>query len=134
MEYLLRNGVPSQQIILGVPAYARSFGQAAGPGQAFKGACEIDYCDLDEEFVQNATVDLALGAASYVDHTGCADAKGQMQDPKGFISFDVPDTVRMKARYVQAMGLGGLFYWTGVADRSGDQSLVSAGFQELTRT
>jgi chitinase len=47
------------------------------------------------------------------------------------VSFDVPATVRIKARYVREMGLGGLFYWTGTGDRAGEESLIAVGYEEL---
>lgn len=66
-------------------------------------------------------MDEGVAAASFVDSVG----------DKGFVSFDVPRTVRMKARYAKAMALGGLFYWHGAGDRFGEDSLVTAGRSEL---
>ncbi|EHK25718.1 glycoside hydrolase family 18 protein [Trichoderma virens Gv29-8] len=121
VTYLLSRGFPANKIILGIPAYARFFSQARGAGHPFKGSGEIDYCDLPDKWVCEACVEEAGAAACFVDQDG----------DKGFVSFDVPSTVRIKARYAKSMGLGGLFYWTGVGDRSGDESLVAAGWSEL---
>ncbi|KAF5539030.1 chitinase 1 [Fusarium mexicanum] len=121
VDYLHSQGYPSRKIILGIPVYARYFGQARGPGHPFKGSGEIDYCDLPDEWVAGAKVDESVAAASFVDTKG----------DKGFVSFDVPSTVCVKARYAKAMGLGGLFYWTGAGDRVGHQSLVAAGWKTL---
>ncbi|KAI1401148.1 glycoside hydrolase family 18 protein [Hypoxylon fuscum] len=122
VEYLASKGFPTQKIVLGVPAYARSFAGAHGVGQPFKSAEEIDYIDLPREWVNGASVDQNVAAASYVD---CS------PDGKGFVSFDVPETVRMKAEYVKRTGLGGLFYWTGVGDIKGPESLVQAGHEAM---
>ncbi|KAF4985481.1 hypothetical protein FGRMN_11188 [Fusarium graminum] len=121
VDFLTSNGFPSRKIVLGIPVYARYFGQARGPGHPFKGAGEMDYCDLPDEWVQGANVDKVMAAASFVDDKG----------DKGFVSFDVPSTVCIKASYARAMGLGGLFYWTGAGDRMGRESLVSAGWTTL---
>ena len=121
VDYLMSQGFPSRKILLGVPAYGRYFAGARGPGQPFTDSGELDYADMPDEWVQNAKVDLTVAAASCVDPTG----------EKGFVSFDVPGTVRMKARYSQAMALGGLFYWTGAGDRQGAESLVISGYDEL---
>ncbi|UKZ75006.1 hypothetical protein TrVFT333_002678 [Trichoderma virens FT-333] len=121
VTYLLSRGFPGNKIILGIPAYARFFSQARGAGHPFKGSGEIDYCDLPDKWVCEACVEEAGATACFVDQDG----------DKGFVSFDVPSTVRIKARYAKSMGLGGLFYWTGVGDRSGDESLVAAGWSEL---
>ncbi|KAI2778726.1 glycoside hydrolase family 18 protein [Daldinia loculata] len=122
VEYLESRGFPVHKIVLGVPVYARSFAGARGVGHPFKSAGEIDYNDLPREWIRNATVDHHVVAASYVDRAG-----------KGFVSFDVPETVRRKAEYVRRKGLAGLFYWTGVGDVKGPESLVRAGYEELSR-
>ncbi|KAF5243446.1 hypothetical protein FAUST_2802 [Fusarium austroamericanum] len=121
VDFLIANGFPRHKIILGIPVYARYFGQARGPGHPFKGAGEIDYCDLPDEWVANAEVDQSVAAASFVDN----------KSDKGFVSFDVPSTVSIKAGYAKALGLGGLFYWTGAGDRKGCESLVTAGWTAL---
>ncbi|TQN69136.1 Chitinase 1 [Colletotrichum shisoi] len=119
ISYVINNGVPSRKVLLGIPAYARTFPMAKGPGGPSKNSAEMDYCDMSNDSVDKATVDTAAAAASYVD------AKN------GFMTFDVPRTVAIKAQYAKSRALGGLFYWTGVGDRKGRQSLVQAGFNEL---
>jgi len=119
VHYVVQNGFPSRKVLLGIPAYARTFPRARGPGGPSKDAAEVDYCDMSDEMVDRATVDATAAAASYVDAE------------HGFMTFDVPGTVAIKAQYAKSMGLGGLFYWTGVGDRKGRQSLVQAGFNEL---
>ncbi|XXH04393.1 hypothetical protein Hte_010807 [Hypoxylon texense] len=124
VDYLVGRGFPRRKVVLGVPVYARSFAGARGVGQPFQAAAETDYNELPEEWVRAASVDRNVGAASYVDAS---------QGGKGFVSFDVPDTVRQKAEYVRSQGLGGLFYWTGVGDRKGPESLVQAGYEVMNR-
>lgn len=121
VDYIVTHGFPSRKVLLGIPVYARFFCQALGPGQPFESAGEMDYCDLPDEWVEDAYVDERCATASFVDCDG----------GKGFVSFDVPSTVRVKARYAKALELGGLFYWTGAGDRTGDESLVAAGWDEL---
>ncbi|KAM0414212.1 hypothetical protein ACHAPD_007457 [Fusarium lateritium] len=121
VDFLIANGFPRHKIVLGIPVYARYFGEARGPGHPFKSSGEIDYCDLPDEWVADAKVDQSIAAASFVDNKG----------DKGFVSFDVPGTVSIKAGYAKALGLGGLFYWTGAGDRKGHESLVTAGWTTL---
>ena len=78
----------------------------------------IEYCDLPLPG-STETTDPQLGA-SYCVHA-----------ESGFVSYDTVATVRMKARYVQHMSLGGLFYWTGPGDVTGPRSLVEAGYNAL---
>lgn len=122
VEYVLSSGFPAHKILLGVPAYARYFPKARGPGQPFSNGGEMDYCDMPEEWVKQADVDERVAAASYVDSA---------DGGKGFLSFDVPATVAIKSRFVKEGGLGGLFYWSGAGDRPGVDSLVAAGYREL---
>jgi chitinase len=121
VKYVLSKNYPAHKILLGVPAYARCFSSAAGPGHRFSSSTEIDYCDLADDWIEGAAIDSRAGAAAYVDKSG----------EKGFVSFDVPATVRMKADFVKELGLGGLFYWTGVGDRFDRHSLIGAGYESL---
>lgn len=121
VEYILSKGVPSRKLVFGVPAYARYFPVAEGPGCSTEGAGEMDYYEMPDEWVDNAVVEETSVAAWYVD-----------QDrEKGYITFDVPRTVYMKAKYVTHKHLGGLFYWTGTGDKPGRLSLVAAGKRGL---
>ncbi|KAK4447324.1 glycoside hydrolase family 18 protein [Podospora aff. communis PSN243] len=129
ISYLTERGFPASKIILGIPAYAQCFRGVASPGeevdksQKEAACCAVDYRDLSEDVVRNARVCRETGAASYVEFGG---------EKRGFMSFDVPETVRMKAGYVGEKGLGGLFYWTGAGDRrKGEGSLVEAGWEAL---
>jgi chitinase len=121
IAYLAGNHFPLQKIVLGIPVYARFFSGAGGPGRPFTTAGEIDYVDLPREWIANADVDQECVAASWKDGEG----------GKGFVSFDVTETVRAKARFAMQVGLAGLFFWTGVGDVKGPDSLVVAGFREM---
>jgi chitinase len=126
VDFLIQQGVPRAKIVLGVAAYARFFPGCRGPGQPnAKDACgEMDYCELPRDWVTRAAVDQHAGAAWFVDDG---------PNGKGFVSFDAPGTVVEKARYAKAMGLRGLFYWTGSGDIEDDESLslVATGWRGL---
>lgn len=121
-DYVLSQGFPSSKILLGVPVYARYFPRACCPGESNEEAGEMEYKDIPDDWVLEATVDEEHGTSSYLDES---------QDGKGFVSFDSPGTVKIKASFVHTMTLGGLFYWTGSADKEGELSLVSSGAREL---
>ncbi|ORY68595.1 glycoside hydrolase [Pseudomassariella vexata] len=123
VAYLVGQGCPAKKIILGIPVYGRSFLGISGPGHRHKGVGgedgTFDYNQLPRKGAKE-TVDKRIGAASCVGGDG------------GFVSYDNPDTVKMKASYCKQKGLGGLFYWTGPADsREKSRSLIAAGFRAL---
>jgi chitinase len=126
VSYMVRQGVPTQKIVMGVPAYGRSFTGTQGVGDSFSGQAgeegTFEYRDLPRP-----------GATEHIDErTGAAYCIG---GDGGFVTYDTPQTVRMKADYVRHNGLGGLFYWTGTGDASSidqkDRSLVYNGFMGL---
>ncbi|KAI1207060.1 glycoside hydrolase family 18 protein [Annulohypoxylon truncatum] len=123
VTYLVGHGCPSRKILLGIPLYGRSFLGVTGPGHRHKGAGGEDgafeYNSLPRRNAKE-TVDKRIGAASCVGGDG------------GFVTYDNPETVKMKAAYCRQKGLGGLFYWSGPADsREKSRSLIAAGFRAL---
>ncbi|OAA63553.1 Glycoside hydrolase, family 18, catalytic domain protein [Niveomyces insectorum RCEF 264] len=146
LRYLLGRGLPPERILLGIPAYARVFYGARGPGDTFtngesSGGCggggadeeanaptEIDYRDVPADWKRRVHVDRTRVAAwLVVDDDDDDDNVGGHK----FVSLDVPETVRAKAAFARSTGLGGLFFWTGAGDAVGDDSLVVAGFDGL---
>jgi chitinase len=117
--YLINRGVPSHKIVLGIPAYGRSFLGCNDVGQKWIGQGGEDgtfeYKDLPRPGATEH-VDMALGAAY------CCGGDG------GFVSYDNPQTVRQKSAYVKEHGLGGVFYWSGTTDQKSPNSLIEASF------
>ena len=115
-------GVPPAKVLMGVPAYGRSFLGAGGPGQAYSGAGGEEgtflYADLPRPGATEY-VDKAVGAAY------CCGGDG------GFVTYDNPQTVQWKGLFVREKGLGGLFYWTGTGDPKGKRSLVETGYNTM---
>ena len=122
VSYVLNQGVPHQKLLLGVPAYGRSFLGCSKPGQSHSGCGGedgvFDYKDLPRPGAKEG-VDEKAGAAFCVGGDG------------GFVSYDTAKTVQMKARFVVGQRLGGLFYWHIASDARGDRSLLEMGFRTL---
>ncbi|KAF2225410.1 glycoside hydrolase superfamily [Elsinoe ampelina] len=122
ISFAITQGIPANKIVMGIPAYGRSFADVDSPGKPSKasggGDGTVLYRDLPlpdmKEQVQRDRV------AAY-----CTGQEG------GFVSYDVPETVVIKCEYVKAQGLGGVFYWTGVGDATGERSLVAHSHRAL---
>jgi chitinase len=122
VSYVLREGVFPSKLLLGIPVYGRSFLDADDVHQHYSGGggesgC-FDYCDLPRP---GAAVhhDDRLGAAYCVGGDG------------GFVSYDSPHIVALKAQFVARLRLAGLFYWHIAADKRGPESLVETGYRSL---
>lgn len=102
----LNSGVPSGQIILGMPIYGRSFESTDGLGTAFSGVGSgswengiWDYKDLPKAGATVSTDSVAGATYSYDSST------------REMISYDTPDMIRTKVSYLKNLGLGGSMFW-----------------------
>ncbi|KAI9828742.1 MAG: hypothetical protein M1832_001847 [Thelocarpon impressellum] len=119
VDYFIARKVPPGKIVLGIPVYGRSFLGVICVGRSFTGTATFAYSLLPPGDCTEQ-VDRGLGAAF------CINAE------KGWVTYDNPETVRMKAKFVVERKLKGLFYWTGTGDaEDGERSLVQAGFSAL---
>ena len=120
--YMRSKGVPSAKIHLGIPVYGRSFLGATKIGDPYVGQGgeegTFEYQNLPRPGAQE-WVDEQVGAAFCVGGDG------------GFVTYDNPQTVQLKAQLVRQQRLAGIFYWTGTADTKGPRSLVEAGYNSL---
>jgi chitinase len=97
VSYLRSIGFPSKKILLGVPVYGRSFLGASGPGEVYNG-----HGGEDETFEYKVlprpgaheVVDLSRVAAF------CTGGDG------GFITYDNPETVKLKGEFCESQQLG----------------------------
>ena len=49
----------------------------------------------------------------------------------GFVTYDNPQTVQIKAAFVRQYGLAGLFFWHALSDAQGQRSLVYNSYMAL---
>ena len=122
ITYCLQKGIPSSKLLLGIPVYGRSFLGASKPGQSYNGhggeEGTFEYKDLPRPGTVES-IDTETGSAYCVGGDG------------GFVTYDSPTTVRMKADFVRERNLAGVFYWTGTGDVKGKRSLIESGYKAL---
>lgn len=112
-----RKEVPSEKLVLGMPTYGRQFHDVSPPpsiGKPFtkKEGEENEIITYNILPVGTETVDSRkVSAFSYDGHK--------------FISYDNPQTVRIKAQYVQLNKFGGGMWWDSAGDsKDENRSLV----------
>jgi chitinase len=97
VQFLMAAGVPGKKILLGIPVFGRSFLHATGPGQKFRGGGgedgSFEYNQLPRKGTKEQVDKRAVAAH-------CVGGDG------GFVTYDNPDTVKMKAAFCKQKGLG----------------------------
>lgn len=122
VRHVVLKGVCPEKLLLGVPCYGWSFLGTDNIKQTHSGLggeCgRFEYWELPR-----------ANAVEHVDHeNGAAYCIG---GDGGFVTYDNPQTVRMKANLVKEQALGGLFYWPGSSDGQGNRSLIHSGYLNL---
>lgn len=97
VQHLMAAGVPPKKILFGIPLFGRSFLHVTGPGHKNRGSG-----GEDGSFEYNTLP--RRGTKEQVDKRSCA--AQCVGGDGGFITYDNPDTVKMKATFCKQKGLG----------------------------
>ncbi|KAI9313769.1 chitinase [Dichotomocladium elegans] len=115
IQDFIRAGVPPHKLVMGMPVYGRGFSNTDGPAACYEGVPEGTWerGQFDYKCLPNQ------GAIEYYDPQRMA---SWSYDPakREYITYDTPDAVRDKCRYIQQMRLGGAMFWELSADHKGD--------------
>ncbi|KAH3688789.1 hypothetical protein WICPIJ_000233 [Wickerhamomyces pijperi] len=130
VKYLLKHGIPSEKIVLGMANYGRSFTNTKGLGHDFNG---VGRGSSDEGGIWNYNVIIksfkpseifydAKACSAYVYSHECKLGKNH-PEKNLFIGFDNVESVKRKAQYVKSMKLGGGMWWESCGDDYQDEDL-----------
>jgi chitinase len=112
-------GVPAGKLVLGVPFYGRAWGEVNGDnaglyqqGKPVTEAIETSFGSLADKLVDRG---------GYVRHW---DRQAQApflwnKEKRIFISYEDPESLRLKCRYILEQGMAGAMFWEYYADRTG---------------
>ena len=123
-------GIPPHKLVLGVAFYGRGF---AGVKPANNGLNQ-SYARYDGDHSYAELVDKLIGKEGFVRYWD-ERAKAPYlwnEAAKTFITYDDPESIRAKADYVRAKGLGGMMFWELSQDRNDE--LLDVIVTSLRRT
>jgi chitinase len=114
----LAAGVPARKIVVGVPFYGRAFADVTAQDNGL----DQTYGKYEGDHPWPQLV------ADFIDRNGYArhwDATAQVPylwnaQTRVFVSYDDPQSLKLKAEFVKANGLGGMMYWEQSQDPRGE--------------
>jgi len=115
-------GIPSRKLVLGVPFYGRAWCGAVGLHQPVEAYAEsIPYSVLEREYIDHG-FERHWDAQAHAPYLWNASSAT-------FITYEDPQSLRYKARFVKRNNLGGMMFWEMSHDP--DEVLLNAIYMEL---
>jgi len=118
LETYERAGIPRRKLVIGAAFYGRLWRGVENGGRnglhqtaADRGTTTINYPSIMRNYFNTN------GYRVYWDDGACAP---YLYNGENFVSFDNPESVRIKARYARSRGLAGVMFWEYSLDSSGD--------------
>lgn len=117
VQLFAKAGVPKEKIVIGAAFYARVWqldnAENAQPGQSAQGPALYGptYGQIKNGYIQQHSLSRHWDAQAHAPYL-----LGKNQ----FVTYDDPESIAEKCRYVQENGLKGLMYWEHSCDPSGE--------------
>ncbi|WP_406862923.1 glycoside hydrolase family 18 protein [Streptomyces sp. HUAS MG47] len=129
----LRRGAPARKLVVGMPFYGQGWtgvsGGGDGLGQAATGPAPATWAAGYEDY--KALKKLA-DSGTYTVHRDRRNGHAWLFDGTTLWTYDDPQVLRAKSRYVRAEGLGGAMFWSLDGDTP-DGELITAVDRALGR-
>ncbi|CEP78394.1 chitinase [Defluviitoga tunisiensis] len=132
IKRFINRGIPAEKLVLGFPAYGREF-HGAQPGENGDGLFQ----KYQDTIWPGGSIPYTILKQYYVNKNNFKrfwddDAKvPYLYDGETFITYEDPQSVAEKARYVKEMDLGGIMYWEYVDDIEND--LLNSAYETLKK-
>lgn len=114
----LAAGVPASKLVVGVPFYGRAWAQVAPEGKGLYQPGKPPAERIDARYGNLATLVGRQGYERVWDGVAQAPFLWNAAE-RVFISYEDPESLRGKARYVREHGLAGVMFWEYFADATG---------------
>jgi chitinase len=124
----LAAGVPPGKLVLGVPFYGRAWGEVEAKDKGLYQPGKVLAERLDTKYPSLAGLVGKDGWAREWDDVAQA-AFLWNADKRTFVSYEDPESLRRKCRYVREGGLAGVMFWEYTVDNTGQ--LLGTLFTEL---
>ena len=117
VELFTGQGVPASKLVLGAAFYGRGMKGAAATNHGLMQPTTPEsnftktYAEIKREF---------LGDARFVRYWDDAAKAPWLHDGDTFLSYEDPESIRHKARYVRERGLAGVMFWEYTQDENGE--------------
>ena len=125
IKYYLANGATASKINMGIPLYGRAFEDTTGLGEPYNGVSATASLHLHNHvanlYMQVGPGTFEAGVYSYnvlpiagaTVYENTTDVSSYSFDASSgeLVSYDTPDIVTLKAKYVLANGLAGSMFW-----------------------
>lgn len=125
VEFAVRRGVPRPKLVIGIPAFCRTFGGCRSVGMEFEGAGSPGRHDSAfwdyAEVVEHRKELFTPPNASY----------SLLKAQETLVMHETASTIAAKMAFVKEAGLAGAFIWHIAQNAPGDDSLLTAVHQEL---
>ena len=128
VRQFLAAGVLSEKLVLGVPFYGRAWGEVEAKDKGLYQQGKALAERLDTKYPNLAGLVGKGGWAREWDDVAQAPFLWNA-DKRTFVSYEDPESLRRKCRYVREMGLAGVMFWEYTVDSTGQ--LVGTLFTEL---
>ncbi|KAF5366205.1 hypothetical protein D9758_005724 [Tetrapyrgos nigripes] len=126
VKHFTSAGATAGKMTMGIPLYGRAFENTNGIGQAYSG---IGPGTIEAGIYSYSALPIA-GAKVFEDTTNVA-SYSYDSAKRELVSYDTPNIVKLKTQYVNSKGMAGNMYWELSTDKTGSDSLVTVGMQNL---
>ncbi|KAK0464775.1 glycoside hydrolase family 18 protein [Desarmillaria tabescens] len=121
VQHYISAGADAWKINMGIPLYGRAFENTDGLGASYSGVGS----GTIEAGVYSYNV-LPIGNAQVFENTGDISSYSYDWSCRELVSYDTPNIVALKAKYINDCGLAGSMFWELSTDKVGSDSLVGA--------